>query len=206
MSYAVDPIDWDGWRVEREGFGQANDGSPAADAIGARGGQQAFVDLLRHNAGAQLVAVVGDLQARLARWINPGARTEPRAAKALAERPITAASNDVEQLVLDAWEELLGVGTISIEDNFFDLGGHSLLATQLVSRLRRTFLIDVPLRVVFDQPTPRAIAAAIVLHEPKPGQAMATAEIRLRLSGMSPDEAKAMLAGRQAGVKSGAPQ
>jgi surfactin family lipopeptide synthetase C len=62
--------------------------------------------------------------------------------------------NRREQTVVGLMAELLGVSTVGIHDNFFlDLGGHSLLATRLVSRLRREFGVDVPVRTVFDRPT-----------------------------------------------------
>jgi amino acid adenylation domain-containing protein len=57
--------------------------------------------------------------------------------------------------------DLLGMQSINATDDFFWLGGHSLLATQLVSRIRETFAVDVPLRSVFDAKTPRALAALI---------------------------------------------
>ncbi|WP_346294195.1 amino acid adenylation domain-containing protein [Sphaerothrix gracilis] len=57
-----------------------------------------------------------------------------------------------EELVASIWTELLGC-EVGIYDNFFDLGGHSLLATQVVSRLRQTFALDLPLRSLFDSLT-----------------------------------------------------
>lgn len=50
------------------------------------------------------------------------------------------------------WVELLGVERVGRGDNFFKLGGHSLLAMQLISRIRERFLIDVKIKLVFDDP------------------------------------------------------
>jgi pristinamycin I synthase-2 len=47
------------------------------------------------------------------------------------------------------------------DDDFFDLGGHSVLATSLITRIRATFSVEVDLRVLFDDPTPRAMTAAL---------------------------------------------
>ena len=42
---------------------------------------------------------------------------------------------------------------MGIHDNFFELGGDSILATRLVSRIRRTFDVEMPLRELFWKPT-----------------------------------------------------
>nr|WP_293082850.1 phosphopantetheine-binding protein [Okeania sp. SIO3B5] len=58
-----------------------------------------------------------------------------------------------EHQLVQIFEEVLKLSPVGIEDNFFELGGHSLLATQLVSRIRQTFEIDVPLTMVFQSST-----------------------------------------------------
>jgi len=67
----------------------------------------------------------------------------------------------VEEVLASIWSEVLGVAELSVTANFFELGGHSLLATQVMSRIRKTFNIELPVRSLFSNPTVRALAAAI---------------------------------------------
>src|SRR6185295_11951019 len=56
--------------------------------------------------------------------------------------PRTAA----EETLAAIWRKVLRIETVGALDDFFAIGGHSLLATQVLSRLRSTFGIEMPLR------------------------------------------------------------
>nr|WP_256560316.1 non-ribosomal peptide synthase/polyketide synthase [Myxococcus dinghuensis] len=58
-----------------------------------------------------------------------------------------------QQRVAAIFRELLRVETVGPHDNFFALGGHSLIATQVVSRLRSTFGVELPVKALFDAPS-----------------------------------------------------
>jgi amino acid adenylation domain-containing protein len=68
---------------------------------------------------------------------------------------------EIEELIAQVWREVLKLEKISVHDNFFDLGGHSLLATRVVSRLRKNFSIDLPLRKIFEMPTVAGLARTV---------------------------------------------
>jgi acyl carrier protein len=75
--------------------------------------------------------------------------------------PRIAPQTPTEQVLAQIWRELLGLEEVGVTDNFFEYGGHSLLAIQLVSRVRSTFQLDLPLHSFFDAPTVRDLAALI---------------------------------------------
>src|SRR5690606_34890260 len=63
-----------------------------------------------------------------------------------------------QQTVADAFASVLGVRAVGLHDNFFALGGHSLLAVQVVSQVHEQVGIDIPLSVLFAEPTVEALA------------------------------------------------
>lgn len=66
-----------------------------------------------------------------------------------------------EQAIADIFTTVLRLESIGIDNNFFELGGHSLLATQVISRLRETFQINLPLVSLFAAPTVAGIDSII---------------------------------------------
>jgi amino acid adenylation domain-containing protein len=77
------------------------------------------------------------------------------------DRVILEPRTYVEEVLAAIWSNLLGVASVAINDSFFELGGHSLLATQVASRARSVFIIDLPLREVFEAVTLEELAACV---------------------------------------------
>jgi acyl carrier protein len=66
--------------------------------------------------------------------------------------------NDTERVVAALVSELLEVGAVGIDEDFFLLGGHSLLGAQLLARLSELFGVELSLRALFDNPTVAGLA------------------------------------------------
>ncbi|MCZ2077569.1 MAG: amino acid adenylation domain-containing protein [Bryobacterales bacterium] len=101
--------------------------------------------------------------------LTPSGKVDRRALLALDVRQETLQDcapprTEVEAALAGLWAEVLGVDKVGIQHNFFtELGGHSLLATQLLSRIRSTFQVELPLRRLFEAPTVATLA--VVLEE-----------------------------------------
>lgn len=93
--------------------------------------------------------------------VNRQALPMPEKVRPELSQNFVAPRSDTEVAIASIWCDILQLDTVGVTDNFFDLGGHSLLATQVLSRLRETFQIELPLRRLFDAHTIAEIADVI---------------------------------------------
>ena len=113
--------------------------------------------------------------------VDRTALPEPSWENTLRDDAFVAPGTAIEGRVAEILAELLDLGQVSAEDNFFLLGGHSLLGTQLISRVRDAFGVDLGLRTLFDSPTVAELSVQI------------EAGLRAKLEAMSEEEAQRIL-------------
>ncbi|MGH9138270.1 MAG: type I polyketide synthase [Acidimicrobiales bacterium] len=103
-------------------------------------------------AASQLAPAGGESSAVFARPNLDSEYVEPR--------------NDVEEQLVEMWQELLGISQIGVRDSFFDLGGHSLIAVRLFAKVKKLFSVEFPISVLFEAPTIEASVPMIAASAP----------------------------------------
>jgi hypothetical protein len=110
-----------------------------------------------------------------------------------------------EAVIAGIWAEVLDLDQVGVLDDFFALGGHSLLSTRIVVRIREAFGVSIPLHQIFGDPTVAGLSRVLVERSDRPEVIEKTAEILVRLSGLSDDQVAQALDGtRPAAGTSGA--
>jgi len=86
---------------------------------------------------------------------------EKQAARPVLETVYVEPRTLLERQLAHIWSRVLGVDQVGAFDNFFHIGGQSILATQLIFELEKTFGIELPVRVFFENPTVALMAHTI---------------------------------------------
>lgn len=86
---------------------------------------------------------------------------EKQAARPVLETVYVEPRTLLERQLAHIWSRVLGIDQVGAFDNFFHIGGQSILATQLIFELEKTFGIELPVRVFFENPTVALMAHTI---------------------------------------------
>ncbi|MEW6734992.1 MAG: amino acid adenylation domain-containing protein, partial [Acidobacteriota bacterium] len=79
----------------------------------------------------------------------------------VSETEFVPPRNNLELKLISIWEEVLDIGPIGIQDDFFRIGGHSLLAVKLMAKIEKEFNQRLSLATLFQAPTIEKIAAIL---------------------------------------------
>lgn len=81
--------------------------------------------------------------------------------EAYTTRAFEAPCGEIEQVLSAMWEELLSIGNIGRNDNYFDLGGQSLIGLKLISAVEHRFGSKLSFLALYRHPTVREMAQLI---------------------------------------------
>jgi len=90
----------------------------------------------------------------------------------------TSSMDELESVLAEWWQELLGVEHVSLDDDFFELGGQSLIVVRLFSKIKKKYGINLGLSTLFEARTVRTLAQLVrearrnANSDPAPGRAL----------------------------------
>ena len=127
-------------------------------------GIKAFDQILASDMLPSVVVMRGDLPVKLARPLV----TTP------APTSTAKPQGEVESVLAEWWQELLGIEKVGLDDDFFDLGGHSLVGVRLFAKIKTTYQVALDLAALFEARTVRQLASVIrKLKQPASSEAKA---------------------------------
>jgi non-ribosomal peptide synthase protein (TIGR01720 family) len=142
-----------------------------SEALLPHEGVEAFHRILARSSLPQVIVFTRDLpqwieqaraltQSEVLEGIGKAPAASSRHSRPALESAYVAPQNEVERVLAEIWEELLGIDSIGVYDNFFELGGDSLISIQILTKAKQRGYRLAP-QDVFEHPTIAALAAMV---------------------------------------------
>lgn len=163
----ITSINWDAWRD----VGQAATAARAEDFAAYREMLQAsgistaegidIFDRVLARAIPQIIVSTRDLSAvmaeagRLIQALTGGGDT--------VGTRLTAPIEEIERMIAETWQRVLGIERIDLHESFFDIGGNSLIGLKVIAELKRALGVVLPVVALFERPTIAGLAR--LLHQ-----------------------------------------
>ena len=164
-------INWDTWQT----WGSNQPDTPLGKTLmelsmTPQEGIDTFLSVLAMENTCRMVVSTGDLDTRIRQWIkleppadSPEEELDQQDPSTFDSRPelltpYKAPEGETEEVLAGIWRQTLGFEEVGVEDDFFELGGDSLRAVTIVSRIHQQLDVEVPLAVIFKQPTVKHLA------------------------------------------------
>lgn len=94
--------------------------------------------------------------------IDRGQLPDPKNVEVVPDRrTLTAHLTDTEAVLARIWSDVLERRDVAVDDDFFDLGGQSILAVGICDRIHRALAVDLPVSVLLERGTVKALAALV---------------------------------------------
>jgi len=74
---------------------------------------------------------------------------------------MTEVQENTETQLAAIWQELLGLESVGLDQNFFDLGGDSSLAVRMFAEIEKIFHVKLPLATLYETPTIEELARVV---------------------------------------------
>lgn len=110
--------------------------------------------------------------------VNRKALPEPDEVNTERTTEYIAPRNNVEENLVQVWQQVLGINTVGINDDFFMLGGDSIKAIQIVNRIRE-FGLKLEISEIFRNPTIGELSGIVQVLDSKSDQSVMEGEIAL---------------------------
>jgi phthiocerol/phenolphthiocerol synthesis type-I polyketide synthase E len=156
--------DWDPWLTrDDERIHATYDTGLQKHALNAEESRETFRRVIAGAPPGRVIVSTGNLPLRIRFWTEGGANAAPGnkedgTAHTLHARPTLTTTyvpprSELENTVLQIWQQALGINQLGIHDNFFDLGGNSLIGLRMINTVKKTLQIELPIMALFEGPT-----------------------------------------------------